>query len=48
MDNIKDIKIPATIFLDLSKAFDTLNFVILLYKLKYYGVDGTLLPIRSI
>ena len=26
MDNIKEIKIPTTIFLDLSKAFDTLNF----------------------
>ena len=33
MDNIKDIKISAAIFLDLSKAFDTLNFDILLYKL---------------
>ena len=41
MDNIKEIKIPAAIFLDLSKAFDTLNFDILLYKLKYYGVHGT-------
>ena len=45
MDNIKDIKIPAAIFLDLSKAFDTLNFDILLYKLKYYGVDGTSLAL---
>ena len=26
MDNIKKIKIPTAIFLDLSKAFDTLNF----------------------
>ena len=45
MDNIKDIKIPAAIFLDLSKAFDTLNFDILLHKLKYYGVDGTSLAL---
>ena len=41
MDNIRDVKIPASIFLDLSKAFDTLNFDILLCKLKYYGICGT-------
>ena len=40
MDNIRDIKIPASIFLDLSKAFDTLNFDILLRKLQHYGIDG--------
>ena len=40
MDNIRDIKIPASIFLDLSKALDTLNFDILLRKLKHYGIDG--------
>ena len=40
MDNIRDMKIPASIFLDLSNAFDTLNFDILLCKLKYYGIDG--------
>ena len=40
MDNIRDMKIPTSIFLDLSKAFDTLNFDILLCKLKYYGIDG--------
>ena len=38
MDNIKKIKTPTAIFLDLSKAFDTLNFNILLNKLQYYGI----------
>ena len=40
MDNIKKIKTPTAIFLDLSKAFDTLNFNILLNKLQYYGIHG--------
>ena len=39
MDNIRDIKIPASIFLDLSKAFETLNFDIFLRKLQHYGID---------
>ena len=45
MDNIKEIKTPTAIFLDLSKAFDTLNFDILLNKLKYYEVRGTTLAL---
>jgi len=37
MDNMNT---PIAIFLDLSKAFDTLDFNILLEKLKFYGIIG--------
>ena len=40
MDSNEKVNTPVALFLDLSKAFDTLTFDILLKKLKHYGVHG--------
>ena len=39
--NLDNGNTPFSIFIDLAKAFDTLDHEILLYKLKYYGFDET-------
>ena len=38
-------EIPFSIFIDLSKAFDTLDHKILIHKLKYYGVESKALAL---
>ena len=38
---LDDKHLPISIYMDMSKAFDTLNHDIILDKLSYYGVEGT-------
>ena len=43
--NLDNNEIPLNIYLDLSKAFDTLDHQILLYKLSFYGIRGSSLKL---
>ena len=42
-NSLDNHKLPISIFLDLSKAFDTLDYEILLYKLHHYGIRNCIL-----
>ena len=44
-NNLDNGKVPFSIFLDLSKAFDTFDHTILTQKLKHYGIKGCALKL---
>ena len=45
--NMDTNKIPTSIYLDLSKAFDTLSFDFLLTKFEHYGITGVPLKLLT-
>ena len=47
VQNMDNFETPTSILIDLSKAFDTLNHDIMLYKLKFYGISGIALNFFS-
>ena len=47
VQNMDNFKIPTSILIDLSKAFDTLNHDIMSNKLKFYGISGIALKFFS-
>ena len=46
--NMDENSIPCAVYLDLSEAFDTLNFDILISNLKFYRIIGTPLKLLII